>query len=184
MGGKKVPVNDETTDWFYHPYVHVNNEKELQRWKFYLFFLTLICCRHRARNISTGKTKHFFNNQINKTLCAQPTESRISEVFYKKKQRILSPVALSLICSGSHFLMLRKALHLCATGDQLRHWLWLKTVWDWKKNWGHRKKEKCFTSYNFIPKLVLLLGIIIWEVFFKDYTFLQLKFFLKQIFGI
>lgn len=95
--------------------------------KKFLSLFTLICCHHIARNISIGKTKHFFNNQINKSLGAQPTKSRISE-FFMKKQTILSPIGLLLICSGSHFLMLREALHLCATGDQLRHSLWLKTM--------------------------------------------------------
>lgn len=97
--------------------------------KVFLSLFTLICCHHITRNISIGKTKHFFNNQINKNLCAQPTKSKISDFFIDNKlyYPLLAP---SLICSGSHFLMLHKALHLCATGDQLRHSLWLKTVRD------------------------------------------------------
>lgn len=132
--------------------VFVERFEKLQRKKFLSLF-TLICCHHIARNISIGKTKHFFNNQINKSLGAQPTKSRISE-FFMKKQTILSPIGLLLICSGSHFLMLREALHLCATGDQLRHSLWLKTMKGWKKSCAYTKKEKCFTPQNFIHKLV------------------------------
>lgn len=132
--------------------VFVERFEKLQRKKFLSLFM-LICCHYIARNISIGKTKHFFNNQINKSLGAQPTKSRISE-FFMKKQTILSPIGLLLICSGSHFLMLREALHLCATGDQLRHSLWLKTMKGWKKSCAYTKKEKCFTPQNFIHKLV------------------------------
>lgn len=65
--------------------------KKLQRKKVFISFFTLIYYQHIARNISTGKTKQFFNNQINKTLCARSTKSRTSK-FFHKKPTILSPV--------------------------------------------------------------------------------------------
>lgn len=72
-----------------------------------------------------GSSHHlpFFNNQMNKTLCAQTTKPRISHIsFFKKKKRKPKQhyplLAHSLICSRSHFLMLHEALHSCATGER------------------------------------------------------------------
>lgn len=47
----------------------------------------------------------------------------------KTNKPFYPPLAPSLICSGTNFLMPGEALHLYATGDHLRHSLWLKTVW-------------------------------------------------------